>query len=82
MGHDPCCDALCMLAWLWLGMLLCRGDCTYQAPPSDEGQSCGRTREEKRPHRGIVPRDAMPTRLPYVRLLAGASPHGMLVGSD
>jgi hypothetical protein len=24
MGHDPLCDVLCILAWLWLGMLLCQ----------------------------------------------------------
>jgi hypothetical protein len=39
-------------------------------------------REEKRRQRSTVPPDARPTRRSSVRLLAMASPHGMLVGSD
>src|SRR6266568_2159697 len=35
----------------------------------------GRTREKKRPHRLTIPRDALPTRPSYFRLLAMASPH-------
>src|SRR6266436_10124940 len=41
-----------------------------------------RTREEKRPNRLTIPRDAIPGRLSYFRLLAMASPHWMLVTSD
>ncbi len=41
-----------------------------------------RTREEQRPHRLTMPRDALPARLSSLRLLAMASPHGMLVGSS
>jgi len=41
-----------------------------------------RTREEKRPNRLTIPRDAIPARLSYFRLLAMASPHWMLVASD
>ena len=40
-----------------------------------------RTREKKRPQRLTIPRDALPTRPSYFRLLAMASPHWMLVGS-
>src|SRR4029453_9268598 len=39
-----------------------------------------RTREGKRPHPLTIPRDAMPAGLASFRLLAIASPHGMLVG--
>ena len=55
--------------------------CTHQTPPSNEGLSCGRTREEQRPYRCIVPRDAMPTRRSSFRLLVMASPDRVLVGS-
>jgi len=54
---------------------------TNDAPPSDSGQPCGRTREERRHHRCIVPRDARSTRQSSFRLLIMASPHWMLVGS-
>jgi hypothetical protein len=30
--------------------------CTDHTPPSDEGQPCGRRREEQRHHRSLVPR--------------------------
>src|SRR5439155_19121105 len=49
---------------------------------SRSGTPRWRTREEKRPHRLIMPRDAMPARLSSFRLLAMASPHWMLVGSS
>src|SRR6266436_4610539 len=60
---------------------------------SRSGTTRWRTREEKhfpsnfaggakRPHRLIIPRDAMPARLSSFRLLAMASPHWMLVGSS
>ncbi len=55
---------------------------TEQEPHRDQGQPCGRTREEKRHHRSPGPRDAMPTRRSSFRLLAMASPHGMLTGSN
>ena len=48
---------------------------TNDAPPSDSGQPCGRTREERRRHRCIVPRDARSTRRSSFRLLIMASPH-------
>ena len=48
---------------------------------SRSGTTRWRTREEKRPNRLTIPRDAMPARLSYFRLLAMASPHWMLVGS-
>src|SRR5229473_3685931 len=48
---------------------------------SRSGTPRWRTREEKRPNRLTIPRDAMPARLSYFRLLAMASPHWMLVGS-
>jgi hypothetical protein len=38
------------------------------------GTSRGRIREEKRPNRCTIPRDALPARLSYFRLLAMASP--------
>ena len=41
-----------------------------------------RTREEKRPHRLTIPRDALPARLSSFRLLAMASQHWLLVGSS
>src|SRR5882724_13602896 len=59
--------------WATHGRLTPKGF-THQAPPSDEGQPCGRTREEQRPHRFRVPRDAMPTQRSSFRLLAMASP--------
>jgi hypothetical protein len=40
-----------------------------------------RTREEKRPHRLIMPREAMPARLSSFCLLAMLSPHWMLIGN-
>jgi hypothetical protein len=43
--------------------------CTDQTPPSDEGQPCGRLREEQRHHRSLVPREAMPGRRSSFRLL-------------
>ena len=52
--------------------------CTTPAPRSDGGQPCGRTWEEKRHHRSLVPRDAMPTRRSSFRLLAMASPYWMI----
>src|SRR5436190_23574221 len=48
---------------------------------SRSGTPRWRTREEKRPNRLTIPRDAMPARLSSFRLLAMASPHWMLVGS-
>src|SRR5262249_23450536 len=42
--------------------------------------SRGRTREQTRPQRLTMPRDALPTRPSSCRLLAMASPHWMLVG--
>src|SRR6266566_6140568 len=52
--------------------------CTDQAPHRDQGELGGRTRKEKRPKRFTVPRDAMPARLSYFRLLAMASQHLMI----
>src|SRR5713101_9515492 len=52
--------------------------CTTPAPRSDGGQPCGRTWEEKRHHRSLVPRDAMPTRRSSFRLLVMASPYWMI----
>ena len=49
---------------------------------SRSGTARWRTREETRPHRLPLPREAMPARLSYFRLLAMASPHWMLVGSS
>jgi len=54
--------------------LIPRG-CTDQTPPSDEGQPCGRIREEKRSHRLTMPREALPRRRSSFRLLAMASPY-------
>jgi hypothetical protein len=51
---------------------------TAQTPPSDEGQPCGRLREEPRRHRSRVPRDARPRRRSSFRLLAMASPYWMM----
>ena len=48
---------------------------------SRSGTPRWRTREKKRPNRLTKPRDALPTRPSYFRLLAMASPHWMLVGS-
>src|SRR5216683_6070669 len=45
------------------------------------GITRGSTREETRPNRCTIPRDARPARLSYFRLLAMASRHWMLVGS-
>jgi hypothetical protein len=44
-------------------------------PLSRSGTPRGRTREKKRPNRLTIPRDALPTRPSYFRLLAMASPH-------
>ncbi len=52
--------------------------CTDQTRPSDEGQPCGRLREEQRPHRSLVPREARPRRRSSCRLLAMASPSWMI----
>ena len=52
--------------------------CTDPTRPSDEGQPCGRLREEQRPHRSLVPREAMPRRRSSCRLLAMASPSWMI----
>src|SRR6266705_409480 len=49
---------------------------------SRSGTPRWRTREEKRPNRLTMPRDALPARLSSFRLLAMASPHWMLVGSS
>ena len=54
---------------------------TDQAPHRDQGQPCSRTWEEKRHNRFTVPLDAMPTRLPFFRLLALTAPNWMIVGS-
>src|SRR5207244_8287365 len=43
-------------------------------PLSRSGTTRWRTREEKRPNRLIIPRDALPARLSSFRLLAMASP--------
>src|SRR5215468_8855651 len=48
---------------------------------SRSGTTRWRLREEKRPHRLTMPRDAMPTCLPFFRLLAMASPYWIRVGS-
>src|SRR5712691_6146371 len=56
--------------------------CTEQTPPSDEGQPCGRIREEQRHHRSLVPREAMPRRRSSFRLLAMASPYWMIYVSS
>src|SRR2546422_5610268 len=58
--------------------LLTPRGCTTPAPRSDGGQPCGRTWEEKRHHRSLVPRDAMPTRRSSFRLLVMASPYWMI----
>src|SRR6266852_1368263 len=58
--------------------LLTPRGCTTPAPRSDGGQPCGRTWEEKRHHRSLVPRDAMLTWRPSFRLLAMASPYWMI----
>ena len=57
------------------------GSCTAQAPHRDQAYRGGRTRQEQRPQRVTVPRDAMSARLSSFRLLAMASLHRMLVGS-
>src|SRR5882672_12691300 len=49
---------------------------------SRSGTTRWRTREEKRPNHLTIPRDALPARLSYFRLLAMASPHWLLVGSS
>src|SRR2546425_12615950 len=49
--------------------------CTNHTPPSDEGQPCGRLREEQRHHRSLVPREARPRRRSSFRLLVMASPY-------
>src|SRR6267143_3593473 len=49
---------------------------------SRSGTTRWRTREEKRPHRLTMPRQALLVRLASFRLLAMAAPHGMLVGSS
>src|SRR5215475_833813 len=49
---------------------------------SRSGTTRWRTREEKRPHRLTIPRDAMLALLSSFRLLAMASPHWRLVGSS
>ena len=46
---------------------------------SRSGSTWWRTREEQRPNHLTTPRDAMPTRLSYFRLLAMASPCWMFV---
>src|SRR5713101_6089967 len=51
---------------------------TTPAPRSDGGPPCGRTWEEQRHHRSLVPRDARPTRRSSFRLLAMASPYWMI----
>src|SRR5215468_4662209 len=48
---------------------------------SRSGTTRWRTREEQRPHRLTMPRDALPTCLSSFRLLAMASPPWMLVAS-
>src|SRR6266566_3829210 len=58
--------------------LLTPRGCTTPAPRSDVGQPCGRTWEEQRHHRSLVPRDAMPTRQSSFRLLAMASPYWII----
>ena len=55
--------------------------CTDPIPPSDEGQPCGRLREEQRHHRSRVPREARPRRRSSFRLLAMASPSWMSYAS-
>jgi hypothetical protein len=49
--------------------LLTPRGCTTPAPRSDGGPPCGRTWEEQRHHRSLVPREAMPTRRSSFRLL-------------
>src|SRR5712664_1035879 len=51
-------------------------------PLSRSGIIRWRTREEQRPNRLTMPRDALLARLSDFRLLAMASPHWMLVGSS
>src|SRR2546428_1179697 len=60
--------------------LLTPRGCTTPAPRSDGGQPCGRTWEETRHHRSLVPRDARPTRRSSFRLLVMASPYWMIYG--
>src|SRR5207247_5601013 len=55
--------------------------CTDQAPSRDQGQPRRRTREEKRSNRFTIPRDAMPARLPYFRLLTMALPHPVILST-
>src|SRR6266849_3291145 len=55
--------------------LLTPRDGTTPAPRSDGGPPCGRTWEEQRHHRSLVPRDAM---RPSFRLLAMASPYWVI----
>src|SRR5215471_7869017 len=52
--------------------------CTTPAPRSDGGQPWDRPWEEKRPHRSLVPRDAMLTGRSAFRLLAIASLYWMI----
>jgi hypothetical protein len=51
---------------------------TTPAPRSHGGPPCGRTWEEQRHHRSLVPREAMLTWRPSFRLLAMASPCWMI----
>jgi len=55
-----------------------RGGCTTSAPRSDGSQPCGRTWEEKRHHRSLVPRTAMRTGRSAFRLLAMTFPDLMI----
>ena len=50
-------------------------------PPRHQGQPGGNTREEKRPIRLTIPRDARPARLSYFRLLTIAYQHWMIYAS-
>src|SRR6266446_5572872 len=51
---------------------------TTPAPRREGGPPCGRTGEEQRHHRSLVPREARPTRRSSVRLLAMASLYWMI----
>ena len=53
--------------------------CTDQTSHRDQGSRGGRTRQEQRPQRFTVPREAMPARLASFRLLPMASQHWMRV---
>src|SRR6266436_4996833 len=48
---------------------------TTPAPRSEGGQPSGRTWEEKRHHRSLGPREAMPTQRSSFRRIATASPY-------